>query len=297
MLLVPMVGAPLFFAAQRAQSPLLKRAGRVRGEPELLQRLERDLPKYPPDRLSRFAHDVVSEFEECVQFGCDTTAACTGVLEALFRGLQPLLAQSHAFVVYGTLLGVIRDRRLIPAPDGADVDFALPPEDHRFLESAKGLALRFRLWEQGITVSHSRGGGRRVCLNRNFDGSALEGVSWRRTTGMPLRYFDFYEPRSQVVHGERRLRLESGFEPVYPLELRNATLGAATYPVFVPANSTRLLAKWYGTWWEPVDTAHGCTPAGSAECARHWERQKRLAEMPLPQRWWARAVYWLRGEN
>ena len=150
-----------------------------------------------------------------------------GLVEDLRRaGVQP-------FVCYGTLLGLVRDGRLIPHDDDADLGYLSAHDDPADVVR-ENLAIERALRARGHTVVRHSGGHLQVCFTSD---------------GVLDHYIDVF---TAFRVGERTyLAFQVGDEDLDLSELGELDVDGWVVPV--PADAEGLLAATYGPGWRTPD--------------------------------------------
>lgn len=187
-------------------------------------------------------------------------AAIEAVLAALRDGgVQPFLA-------YGTLLGAVRDGRLIGHDSDADLGY-LSRRDHPADVIRESFALERHLLGLGLRVWRYSGAAFQVVVTES-DGS-------RR--GLDV-FAGFHRQRHLHLMGEVR----EPFRPEWLLPLGEVTLEGHRFPA--PADTDRFLTATYGPAWRVPDPAfHFETPASTRRRLDGWFRG-----MQFGRTWWSR---------
>ena len=163
-----------------------------------------------------------------------------------------------AFLVYGTLLGAVREGRLIGHDSDADLGYVSQHESPAdvMLESFR---VQRMLAADGYDITRYSGAAFKVDV-READGS--------------VRGLDVFGGfmRQDQLHLMGEIRTEFRREWIFPLA--TATLEGREFPV--PADSDRFLAVTYGPSWRQPDPAfHFDTPASTYRRLNGWFRGMR----------------------
>ena len=162
----------------------------------------------------------------------------TGVQSRLLDRLQQLVHDledlgTAPFLCYGTLLGVVRDGRLIAHDDDADVAY-LSAHHHPADVAIENFRLEARLRERGYAITrHSAG---HLQIPFEVDG-ALD------------HYIDIFT--ALEVDGRTYLCFHVGADGLDLSRRREVELGGHTFPV--PVEAEGLLAATYGPHWRVPD--------------------------------------------
>lgn len=165
----------------------------------------------------------------------------------------------EAFVAYGTLLGAVREQRLIGHDSDADLGY-VSRHQHPVDVVRESFALQRRLTEMGYTVVRYSGAAFRIDV-READGS------WR---GLDL-FGGYFESGRLFLMGE----VGVPFDPAWIFPLGEAVLEGRTVPV--PAVPERLLEAMYGPSWRVPDPAYKfSTPPWVQRALNGWFRGTRV---------------------
>ncbi len=163
-----------------------------------------------------------------------------------------------AFLTYGTLLGAVRDGRLIGHDSDADLGYVSTHSDPAdvVLES---FALQRALQERGYQVVR-------------YSGAAIK-VDVIESDGA-VRGLDVFGGFLRDGHLHLLGEIRTPFEREWIFPLTTATLEGRDFPV--PADADRLLVATYGESWRVPDPAfHFDTPASTSRRLNGWFRGTR----------------------
>ncbi|ROR92407.1 hypothetical protein [Nocardioides aurantiacus] len=178
-------------------------------------------------------------------------------VEEVLRALRE--AGIEAFVAYGTLLGAVREQRLIGHDSDADLGY-VSRHTHPVDVVRESFALQRRLTDMGYTVVRYSGAAFRIDV-READGS------WR---GLDL-FGGYLDAGRLFLMGE----VGVPFEPEWVFPLGEATLEGRSVPV--PARPEKLLEAMYGPSWRVPDPAYQfSTPPWVQRALNGWFRGTRV---------------------
>ncbi len=196
--------------------------------------------------------------------------ATEAVIEALRDcGLEPFLA-------YGTLLGAVREGRVLGHDSDADLGY-VSRHDSPAQVARESYRVQRELVERGFVTYRYSGGAFRVDVQ---EGGVVRG----------LDVFGGFLDRGRLyLMGE----IGTAYREEWLRPLGTATLGGRTMPV--PAVPERLLEATYGPGWKVPDPAFKFTTPerttralegwfrGTQPGIRYWERRRRIATAPALQ--------------
>lgn len=213
----------------------------------------------------------------CPTLNRNCTLLCSQIMSKVMIDLTSVFeAQRFTFFsCFGTLLGIVREKSVIPHPYSADIDIAMAKSDITALfDSKSGLKLRKMLSGKGYTLFWERG--KRICLNRNWTLQAQDvGQPWPLVKNPSeifdkTRYVDIY-PMS--VHGVE-VHFKGAVYPrreLFPIKIKSFRQDGYNVRAHIPAQSRTLLRYWYGNWTRRIVQPHGCNPPGSEKCLNRWK--------------------------
>ena len=185
-------------------------------------------------------------------------------VEPLIRAIDDVLSTLRevgvdAFLAYGTLLGAVRDGRLIGHDSDADLGY-LSRHEHPVDVIRESFRLQRALVGHGYRVTRYSGGAFKVDV-RESDGTVR---------GLDVFGGFMYGGRLHLM-GEIRTK----FKRDWVLPLGTATLEGRAFPV--PADTDRFLSATYGPSWRVPDPAfHFATPGSTHRRLNGWFRGIRM---------------------
>lgn len=176
-------------------------------------------------------------------------------------------AGAIAWVTYGTLLGLVREGRLLPHDD--DVDIAV-------MAGADGERVKAAMMARGLSLLLDEVGPWGVSKLKFNRGQVVIDLFFVHAEGSVLADY------CTLV---RRSLLRSTHPPV-AIEVRE--LGGMVLPV--PCNAEAYLAHLYGAGWrQPVTSWNWYMSPPNAEVIAHWSEAPRLVERWVRWKWRQRA--------
>lgn len=193
-------------------------------------------------------------------FDTRTAEQTAPLIDAIGRILDELAAAGlDAFPAYGTLLGAVREGRLLGHDSDADLAYVsrhTTPVD----VIRENFAVTRRLVELGYRVERYSGGGFKVFVPE-ADGSIR---------GLDV-FAGFFSDGQLVLMGEVR----APFREEWIRPLGTTTLEGRTFPA--PADPDKVLTATYGPAWRTPDPAFSfTTPASTRERLNDWFRGTNL---------------------
>jgi SAM-dependent methyltransferase len=185
------------------------------------------------------------------------------LLEAIERVLAELRSAGiEAFLAYGTLLGAVREGRLIGHDSDADLGY-VSRHEHPYDVVRESFALQRRLGRRGFSVTRYSGAAFKVEI-QEADGS-LRGIDV---------FGGFLADGFLHLMGEIR----APFDAAWMFPLGTSTLESRRFPV--PARPERLLAVTYGDGWRVPDPAFRFdTPLATSRRLSGWFRGTRFRRL------------------
>lgn len=179
--------------------------------------------------------------------------AIDDVLEALRR------VGVDAFLAYGTLLGAVRDGRLIGHDSDADLGY-VSVHEHPADVMLESFRIQRRLAEEGYPITRYSGAAFKVDVQES-DGT--------------VRGLDVFGGFMREGHLHLMGEIRTPFQRDWVFPLGTTTLEGREYPA--PANPDRLLAATYGDSWRTPDPAfHFATPSSTYRRLNGWFRGIRV---------------------
>jgi SAM-dependent methyltransferase len=185
-------------------------------------------------------------------------------VEPLIRAIDDVLSTLKevgvdAFLAYGTLLGAVRNGRLIGHDSDADLGY-LSTYEHPVDVIRESFQLQRALVQHGYRVTRYSGGAFKVDV-RESDGAVR---------GLDVFGGFMYDGRLHLM-GEIRTK----FRREWVLPLGTTTLEGRQFPA--PADTDRFLAATYGASWRVPDPAfHFATPTSTHRRLNGWFRGIRM---------------------
>ena len=182
------------------------------------------------------------------------------LLDAVAEVLAALKeAGTDAFLAYGTLLGAVREGRLIGHDSDADLGY-VSDHDHPVDVIRESFRLQARLSEMGYPTFRYSGAAFKVSV-RESDGS--------------MRGLDVFGGFMRDGHLYLMGEIRTPFRREWVFPLGTATLEGREFPV--PANTDRFLAATYGESWREPDPAFKFeTPVAATRRLNGWFRGIRV---------------------
>lgn len=197
--------------------------------------------------------------DDPTNFSGKSPPCCVHLLRDMLVDVKEWLSELdyEYWVHYGTLLGAIRDKAIIPWT--ADVDITMSPKDFFHLLNNKNI--KRKMWEKGYNYffegsREERMG--RLCFGSNFRDGILS--KWPKPLRKGKKYYNFYPYMDIYLIRDHEHKISTPKGPcmflkewIYPL----GSVKFAGIEMPAPKSPESLLRHLYGDWRQPLKGSHG----------------------------------------